>query len=138
VMRHILRKGLRKTAVAVGSGEVKLVGRIAVSTSADLPHGESKLVGNTGWGRPLGRESDPRNVSEESLVNAPRMGPHCGTESIKPAFLHATPSLSFGRMHCTLSGFHAHGRNNAHISRLPQDPMSHGEDEESRKTAGTW
>jgi hypothetical protein len=48
-------------------------------------------------------------------MSAPRMCPHCGTESIVPTFLYATLAVSFDGMQCTISGLHAYRCDNTHF-----------------------
>jgi hypothetical protein len=48
-------------------------------------------------------------------MNAPKMCPSCGTESIEPTFQYATLAVSFDRMHCTISGLHAYRCNENHF-----------------------
>jgi hypothetical protein len=48
-------------------------------------------------------------------MDAPTMCPHCGSESIQPVFLYATLSVSFDRMHSTISGLHAYRCDNTHF-----------------------
>jgi hypothetical protein len=48
-------------------------------------------------------------------MNAPKMCPSCGTESIEPTFLYATLAISFDQMQCNISGLHAYRCDNAHF-----------------------
>jgi len=48
-------------------------------------------------------------------MTAPKMCPHCGTESIEPTFLYATLSVSFERMQARISGLHAYRCDNTHF-----------------------
>ena len=47
-------------------------------------------------------------------MEAPRVCPQCGTESIEPTFQYATLSVSFDQMQCNISGLNAYRCDNAH------------------------
>ncbi len=74
-----------------------------------------RLPGILDRGRFFSQESDPTDDREELPVNAPKVCPNCGTESIEPTLLWATMSVSFDGMPCTISGLHAYRCTNSHF-----------------------
>ena len=74
------------------------------------------------------------NTFEVLFMNAPKLCPHCGTESIEPTFLYATLSVSFDGMHATISGLHAYRCLNTHFFIIFGDQK--GEEESRRGNAG--